>query len=121
MDLDRGYAVSINQTQYRFVDDTSALIVNAAFDILSLATGGRMTIARMWRALGPGSSVYRLGLNNIGYYGEIPECRKGAPDIVPGFSTLWTADTVAKIDQLERLRDVELIRQAIIWEGKFWV
>lgn len=40
--------------------------------------------------------------------------------MLPGFS----ADSfiaVTKMMKLEQLGDVELIRPAIIWEGKFWV
>lgn len=125
-------AQSIDQTgmaEYDVVNPhTRILVANKSLAILSLATGGRMTLGRVWRVvMANGWEIaqgqqrnYRRGLSNIDYYEDIPECRLKDPELMPGFSTN-THTAIEEINKLESLGDVELIRHAIIWEGKFWV
>lgn len=120
--VDEGVTYAEGQTIHDLNNYTSILVANTSFTILSLATGGRMTVGRLWRVLARQWSIYYGpgALSNIDYYGEIQDCRFELPEVTPGFS-IDTHAAVVKIKELECLGNVELIRQAIVWEGKFWV
>lgn len=119
MDSESGWAQAMDGTVYNIRDYTSIFVTSASLAILSLATDGKMTFRRAWRMLvHEWEETQRYGVTGIDYFGAIPECRFEYPYVTPGFST----DTAAeKMTELEPLGDIELIRQAIIWEGKFWV
>lgn len=108
------WAESVDRTRYKLNYPTSILVSNTSFAILSLATGGRMTLERIWRImmhemLEPGSSKIIL------------ECRLECPDCVIFYpSDIPTTANVAKMNELECLGDVELIQQAIMRESRLW-
>ena len=95
---------------------TNIMVQTASLHILSLATARRMTPERVWRlAIRQRYSMSRdhYGLDGIDY-GEIHHAWDEDPLLVPGLSP----DAIVK---LESLGDVELVKKAIIDDGKFWV
>ena len=97
---------------------TNVMVQTASLHILSLATDGRMTPHRVWRL----AIRQRYTMSNDSYglvginYGEIQITwgYSEYPLLVPGLSL----DAIVK---LESLGDVELVKRAIIDDGKFWV
>jgi hypothetical protein len=92
------------------------MVQTASLHILALATAGRMTPERVWRlAMHQGfSRPYEgYGLDGIDY-GEIDRARGQDQFLVPDLS-------LDEIIKLESLGDVELVKKAIIDDGKFWV
>jgi hypothetical protein len=107
------------------------MVTHEALDILSLATNGRMTPARVWRMAMHQGKPLCWEFEQINY-GPVEEYQgifwadltPGFNNIAPRFSgmvRLGCEGLKKKLPELELLNDVELIRQAIIWEGKFWV
>jgi len=95
---------------------TNIMVQTASLHILSLATDGRMTPERFWNlAIRQRYSMSgdHYGLDGINY-GEIPDAWDEDPLLVPGLS-------LEAIVKLESLGDVELVKKAIIDDGKFWV
>jgi len=95
---------------------TNIMVQTASVYILSLATSGRMTLERVWRlAMHQGFSVSHNGYGFKGIdYGEISDCREQCPYPVPGMA-------IEDVVELESLGDVELVKKAVIHEGKFWI
>jgi hypothetical protein len=92
------------------------MVQRASLHILVLATAGRMTPERVWRLAmhqGFSRSYEGYGLNGIDY-GEIDRARGQDQFLVPDLS-------LDEIIKLELLGDVELVKKAIIDDGKFWV
>jgi hypothetical protein len=92
------------------------MVQTASLHILALATARRMTPERVWRlAMHQGlSRPYEgFGLDGIDY-GEIDRARGQDQSLVPDLS-------LHEIIKLESLGDVELVKKAIIDDGKFWV
>ena len=95
---------------------TNIMVQTASLDILALATAGRMTPERVWRlAMHQGFSMPHDGdgLDGINY-GDIHHARGQDPLLVPNLS-------LDEIIKLASLGDVELVKEAIINDGKFWV
>lgn len=96
---------------------TIIMVQAASLAILSLATAGRVSPKRLWRLLmhqGFSEGQNRYGLSDLDYYPGISDPRDQFPSPIPGIS-------VEEVIALELLGDIELIKDAIIHKGQFWV
>lgn len=96
---------------------TIVMAQTASLTILSLATGNRVSPKRLWRlamhqGFSEGQNAY--GLYDVDYYPGTCDPREQNPAAVPSFSP---EDIIA----LESLGDTELIKNAIIHAGGFWM
>lgn len=94
------------------------MVQTASLTILSLATKGRVSPKRLWRlCMYQGfSEQYNVkGLRDLDYHPGIHDPREqNYPPPIPGFS-------VQQVIALESLGDIELVKNAIIHKGQFWV
>lgn len=92
------------------------MVQTHALDIMALATCGRMTPSRLWRLAmqqgfeGLGRPYCLKGVN----YGAITDQWKQFPDAFPGF-------TSTRLLELEKIGDVEVVKQRMVDEGYFWL
>lgn len=115
---DAGFVMSPSVAELIHVSyDTNLLVQDAALNILSLATHGRMSPQRFWRLLmtigfsslecdcyRPNGIDYREGINVIT---QLPQ----------PFHDMDLEDVL----KLEELGDVELIQRTLVHRGMFWV
>jgi len=93
------------------------MVQDFALPILHLATGGRVTPQRLWRlAMYQGHSDLSgpdYGLDNVDY-GEISDEREQFPLPIPNMKC-------RKVKELEKLGDVQKIKDAIAQWGGYWM
>jgi hypothetical protein len=126
-DWDRDLYQNADNIFYYVNRGADILVASAALKILSLATNGRMTAQRVWRMVMHDEPQY--GFRGIDYYGDISDPRNSGelPNQAPGnnyYYGIWEyyPEKPCKIvGGLEELGDSEVIRQKLIWEGKYWV
>jgi hypothetical protein len=97
-------------TNYLVSCRTNVMIQSASLPILSLATGGRMTPQRLWRLAmlrGRSEGTDDYVLDGIDY-GEV----ESVLDV--------TIRLMSEIGEVH-LSDVELIKKAVIHQGRFWM
>ena len=92
----------------RLVQFPSMMVQNTALDIMRLATNGRLTPQRFWRAK---NHLY-YDLNDDMH--ELVEVNHQDPSVVPGMD-------YEQVLGLEELGDVDKIRDAIVHQGYFWI
>lgn len=95
----------------------AVMVQTYALDILALATQGRMTPSRLWHL------AMQQGFEEAGHpyciegvdYGEFPNllCEQ-FPNALPGF----TSD---ELEDLEKIGDIEVLKQRLVHEGFFWL
>lgn len=101
---------------YHTAFGTSIMVHTSSLRILFLATNGCMTPVRLWRlAMKKGLSqpYEQHGLDGIDY-GEVQRYMHNFPSVIPGMSP-------DEVEALEELDNVELVEQALIHQGKYWV
>lgn len=90
---------------------------NPSLDIMHLATGGRLTPQRFWR-LAMACGLSGDAINNIDYGKmELPGAYNFQdPVVIPGM--LMDRDDVA---ELEKMGDIEKIKNTLVHRGRLWV